>query len=86
MKSFQEYDQANPHIWELYKAIAIDLIQRGMRKLGSKRIVEEIRWHHSVRTNEPYKVSNNFTAMYARKFANEFPQFGHMFDFKPLRK
>jgi len=86
MKSFQEYDQANPHIWELYKAIAIDLINRGMRKLGSKRIVEEIRWHHSVRTNEPYKVSNNYTAMYARKFSNEFPQFGHMFDFKPLRK
>jgi hypothetical protein len=86
MKTFQQYDQDNPHIWELYKAIAIDLIQRGMRKLGSKRIVEEIRWHHSVRTNEPYKVSNNFTAMYARKFVNEFPQYGHMFDFKPLRR
>jgi len=86
MKTFQEYDQQNPHIWELYKAIANDLIRRGMRKLGSKRIVEEIRWHHSVKTNEPYKVGNNYTAMYARKFANEFPQFSNMFNFRPLRK
>lgn len=85
MKTFQEYDQENPHLWELYKMIAFEFINYGYIKIGSKRICEQIRWHHKVKTNEPYKISNTYTAYYARKFVNEFPQFAGLFNFKSLR-
>ena len=38
-----------------------------------------------VKTNEYFKVSNNYTAYYARKFVNDHPQFAGIFNFKPLR-
>jgi len=85
MKTFQEYDQENPHLWELYKLIAFEFINYGYRKIGSKRICEQIRWHHKVKTNEPYKIGNNYTAYYARKFVNHFPEYAGLFNFKPLR-
>jgi len=85
MKSFSNYDSEHPEIWELYKAIAFELIQSGRRKIGSKLIFEIIRWHHFVKSNEPFKVSNNYTAHYARKFVNHFPQYAGLFNFKPLR-
>jgi len=86
MKSFSQYDSEHPEIYELYKQIAFGLIKRGATKLGSKRIIEEIRWHHFVKTNEPIKVGNNYTCWYARKFALDYPQFARMFEFKALRK
>jgi hypothetical protein len=85
MKTFQQYNQDHPEVYELYKSIAFGLIKSGATRLGSKRIIEEIRWHHWVKTNEPIKVGNNYTAYYARQFALDFPQFARMFDFKPLR-
>jgi hypothetical protein len=85
MKTFQQYDQEHPEIYQVYKNIAYDYIQRGKIKMGSKSIIEEIRWHKLVKTNEYFKVSNNYTAYYARKFANEHPQYAGFFNFKPLR-
>jgi hypothetical protein len=86
MKTFQEYDQENPHLWELYQMIALNLIKQGFRRIGSKRICEEIRWHHKVSTNEPYKIGNNYTAYYARKFAERYPEHSGLFKFKNLPK
>lgn len=86
MKTFQEYDNDNPHIWELYKGYAFELIKSGRKKIGSKYIFELIRWHTPFSSNEPYKVCNNFTPYYARKFVLQYPQYGSLFSLKPLRK
>ena len=85
MKTFQQYDQEHPEIYAVYKNVAEEFIKKGIIKMGSKRIVEEIRWHKRIKTNEYFKISNNYTAYYARKFANDHPQYAGFFNFKPLR-
>lgn len=85
MKTFQQYDQEHPEIYEVYKNVAEEFIKKGAIKMGSKRIIEEIRWHKLVKTNEFFKVSNNYTAYYARKFVNDHPHYAGIFNFKPLR-
>lgn len=85
MKTFQQYDQEHPEIYAVYKNVAEEFIKKGAIKMGSKRIIEEIRWHKLVKTNEFFKVSNNYTAYYARKFVNDHPQYAGFFNFKPLR-
>jgi len=85
MKSFQQYDQDHPEIYSVYKNVAEEFIKRGKIKMGSKHIIEEIRWHKKVKTNEYFKVGNNYTAYYARKFVNDHPHYAGIFNFKPLR-
>lgn len=86
MVTFQQYHQANPHLYELYKAIAISLAKQGRRYIGSKFIFEEMRFNHTFQSNnDPFKVNNNFAPHFARKFVLEYPQYGHLFKFKPLK-
>lgn len=86
MATFQQYHQSNPHIYEIYKSIAIELARQGRRYIGSKYIFEEMRYNHPFNSqNDPYKINNNFAPMYARKFVLEHPQFGHLFKFKQLK-
>lgn len=86
MVNFQQYDQSNKHIYELYKMIAIRMAKEGRRQIGSKYIFEQMRYEYSFRSNnDPFKVNNNMAPHYARKFVLEHPQYGNLFKFKPLK-
>jgi hypothetical protein len=86
MVTFQQYDQSNKHIYELYKSIAVKMAQEGRRQIGSKYIFEAMRYDYTFNSNnDSYKVNNNFAPMYARKFVLEHPQYGNLFKFKPLK-
>lgn len=73
MRSFIKYHEENPEIYEEFKKYAFQLINRGYKRIGSKQIFEVIRWHSMVSGNDKYKVNNNYTADYARKFEKDFP-------------
>ena len=85
MKSFTDYDRENPHIWILFRSIALEYVYKGRPRISSKLIFEEIRWHYRKGATEHLKVSNNYTAWYARKFLMEFPQYAGVFNLKPLK-
>lgn len=86
MVTFQQYHQANPHLYELYKAIAMQLIQQNRRVIGSAHIFQKMRYEYQFKTDgSPFKIDNNFAPHYARKFVLENPQYGHLFKFKPLK-
>lgn len=85
MKSFTEYDSQHPHIWVLFKSIAMDYIRQGRKRISSKLIIEEIRYHYFTKTNDYIKVNNIYTSWYSRKFALEFPQYAGVFKFNPLK-
>lgn len=80
-EKFAEYDVANPGIYYLFKRFANELINAGRKKLSASLIIERIRWEVNISTNsnDQFKVSNNHTAFYARKFMEEFPQYGEIF-------
>jgi NAD-dependent DNA ligase len=86
MVTFQQYHQANPHLYELYKAIAMQLIQQNRRIIGSAHIFQKMRYEYQFKTDgSPFKIDNNFAPHYARKFVLEHPQYGHLFKFKALK-
>jgi len=81
--TFADYDEAHPEVWSAFERIALDLIATGIRRYGAKAIFEVIRYYHTVNTNEnDFKVNNNFTADYARKFAEEHPEHKDFFSFR----
>ena len=75
MKSFNQYDKENPVVYEEFKKYADQLINRGYRHLSSKLICEIIRFNSMIETKGKYKINNNYTADYARKFEKDFPQY-----------
>ena len=79
---FDEYDRAHPDIWEHFERIALDLIRRGVKHYGSKAIFEIIRYHRTLDSgrNDFFRVNNNFTSRYARKFQSKHPQHADFFE------
>ena len=81
---FFESFQANPEIWRMFERYTLDAIGAN-RKLGAKAIMERVRWEAEIERNQEFKVSNNWTAYYARTFAMKHPAYRNYFDFKTVR-
>lgn len=75
MKTFKQYHQENPLIYQEYKKVAYNLINRGYKRLSSKFIFEIVRYNTNVSGNDGFKINNIYTADYARMFEHDHPQF-----------
>lgn len=81
-KTFAEYDAENPAIWQAFRRLTFQLIAVGVKRYGAKCIMEKIRYDTIIRGNGDYKINNNYTAGYARKFAKEYLQYKDFFEFR----
>lgn len=78
--SFDEYDRANPQIYESFRRFALQVIGAGRRRFGAKAVMERIRWDTLISAKDDgFKINNNYTADYARKFIAEFPEYAEVF-------
>jgi len=81
LSDFERYDKEHPEIWKLFMDITFRLIRRGKRHYGAKAVFEIIRYHRIVQHNDSeFKVNNNYTAYYARKFMQTFPEWDGFFE------
>jgi hypothetical protein len=85
-KTFEQYDSENPHIWQSFIHFCVQTRAKGFIRYSAKGIAELIRWHTSERGKEPFKIDNNFTADYARKMENTYPEFKDFFEKRTLKK
>lgn len=77
---FQDFDRANPKVWEMFVRFAHDLIDAGHKTLSASMITERIRWQTAIETRgDDFKINNNFRAFYARKFMKAYPGHGEIF-------
>ena len=77
---FNDFDNNNPHVWQLFKQFARDAYQAGHARFSAQSIIERIRWKTSVETRGgEFKINNDFAAFYARKFHHEFPHLDGFF-------
>lgn len=80
-ESFRDFDEKNPHVWRLFERCALELASRGLT-FGSKAVYEDMRWEMQFGTTEAdegsFKLNNNYTAFYARKFQAAYPQFAEL--------
>lgn len=85
---FLTFHLKHPRVYTLYDRFAKELISQGHKKLGSKMIIERIRWEYWTGSHDEYnfKINNDFTAWYAREFIKHNPQYAEYFELREIKK
>jgi len=79
---FWEYHVAHPKVWELFCIFTLERITRGFKHYSAKGIYERIRWETDQANHEgvaAFKLNNNYHALYARMFMDNYPQYRTFF-------
>jgi len=80
--TFEKFDAKNPHIYNLFKRFALEVVKTHKR-FSADAILHRIRWFTQVETvGSKFKIANYCAAFYARKFIKEFPQYEGIFSFR----
>ena len=83
---FRAFHDANPHVYRLLRALALDYKRAGHRHCGMKMLYEVLRYRSGIYTQgEPYKLNNNYTALYARLLMEREPELAGFFEIRERR-
>jgi hypothetical protein len=83
---FDAFLNAHPRVWSLFVAFTQSAIAKGHRHLSADLVLHRIRWESSVVTGEkPYKLNNNLTPYFARRFHAEFPSHDGFFRMRKVK-
>jgi hypothetical protein len=84
--AFDRFDEANPQVWDAFVKYTFELIRAGRDAYSADAVLHRIRWDSAIQTNgTTFKISNNHSAYYARKFQREFPHYAAFFVTHPVR-
>jgi hypothetical protein len=68
---FAKFDAAHPDVWQSFVSVTRDLIAAGKTRYSADAILHVVRWHRATSTaGQEFKINNNFSACYARKWAD----------------
>jgi len=78
------YNKANPEVWRLFKKFTFEMIRRGRKRYSADAMIHRIRWEMDMRveSEDGFKINNNFTAHYARRFIKSFPEHADFFEIR----
>ena len=85
---FAEFIEANPHVYQRFRMLAVKLMAKGHTKWGAKSLWEILRWELAVNTNAGVgapKLNNNFVSRMARKLMKEEEEFAGFFELRKLK-
>lgn len=74
-----QWISAHPDVYAYFKRFTLEAIRSG-KKVGAKAVAERIRWEAVINGHDGYKVNNSATASMARRFMNEYPEYGSYFN------
>jgi len=72
--TFEQYENENDEIWTAFVHYTNITIYKGFDHYSAKGIFELIRWHTGIKTEGTFKINNNYSADYARKFMEVYPK------------
>jgi len=87
---FVDFDRSNPHVWTEFEAMALRLSRAGHKRYSADAILHVIRYDYDVRTlrasdsSDGFKINNDFSSRYARKFARQHPELSSFFEQRKL--
>jgi hypothetical protein len=66
----------HPPAWKLFQRFTLELIERGFARHSSDAVLHRVRWETAITTDDGscFKVNNNVTPLYARRFHQTHPQ------------
>lgn len=81
--AFEAYHRDNPPVYEAFVRFTMQAIRAGRKHVGSKDVVEKIRFESAVsEKNSEFKINNNFTPFLARKFMKDYPRYAGIFQLR----
>jgi len=83
-EKFEEWHDANPHVWGLFVRFAMEAIAVGRPKFSARDIVHRIRWHTNVelRSVDEFKINDHWSPYYARLFVRVYPEYNWLFELR----
>ena len=86
LERFNAFDEANPSVWSMFVRFAFELIRCGRERYSADALLHRIRWEVAVNTvGDDFKVNNDFAALYARKFREQYPEHAGFFETRERR-
>lgn len=80
---FWDFHKANPEIYLELRRLAFHLLDRGRTHYSIAGLFEVVRYNRAATTTgEPYKVNNNYRALYARLLMREEPKLEGFFSLR----
>jgi hypothetical protein len=88
-RSFREWHDTNPHIYERLVYHARRLKAAGQTRAGVALIFEVVRYEHMTRVHKPegeeFKLNNNYRSRYARLIMEREADLGGFFEVRELK-
>lgn len=97
-EAFEKFHKQNPNVYDLFKKYVKQILiqkggwtkEKGLKpnfKTSPKMIFNRLRWEIYMETNsdDGYRINDAFISRYARKFANDYPVFKDIFNYRDLR-
>ena len=71
----------HPEVWDLFVRFSLEMIERGYSNYSAQSVIERIRWEKDAGGDgmTAFKINNNFTAFYSRRFMRMHPQYEGFF-------
>ena len=84
---FNEFHRLNPHVYDAFLDLAMQMKKRGKEKIGIGMLTEVLRWNYLMRTEDPnsqFKISNDYRSRYARLLMKQEPKLDGLFQINKL--
>lgn len=85
---FDLFVQRNPHVVARLEAMTAEVVARGVRRIGIKTLLEALRWHYLISTDDPssgFKINNSYGSRFARLLMDRHPCWDGLFETRELR-
>lgn len=85
VERFRVYHEAHPTVYVEFARRAFEMRDAGRTHYSQWTIVQAIRWHHDLNSSEPFKINNDFIALYARLMIYDHPSFANFFELRAMK-
>ncbi len=87
-EQFLKFHREYPIVYRLFEQFSLQLLSKGYKKIGSKMIMERIRWEYITQSmdEQGFKINNNYTCHYARLFMKNHPEYKDCFETRTIKR
>ena len=83
---FEAFHRENPQVFTALRALALRMVDAGVRQYGIAGLFEVLRYEHLIQTQgDGFKLNNSFRAFYARLLMEREPRLRGFFETRQQR-
>jgi len=86
LNKFEKYHKENPQVFLGFKRLAIKMKRAGHSKYSHVSIIEALRWSIDLKGGKPFKINNDFKALYARLMLHYWKNFDGFFSLRKMKQ